>query len=158
MLPLALTHLSAARSSLRRLLAVALLLVSSLSMLPVLAGPAAADVRPHRLTTAQERVVLRLIDDACGDTWCEGDHAFRFLRFTCHTERTGCVLVARIAPWSEEPLQWHRRAQPVPGFSRYEDMVSTGPEGARSLQPAFFEAVGDAVRAMQSSVPTAPPA
>lgn len=132
--------------------AVGVLLVV-LSCSGVLAAPAAADPRPHRLTTAQERVVLRLIDDVCGDTWCEGDHAFRFTRFSCSSTRRGCLLVVRIAPWSEGPLQWQRRSYPVRGFLRYSDMVSTGPEGSRALQPAFYEAVGHAVLTMAASVP-----
>jgi hypothetical protein len=140
---------AARRLTLRRLLAVVLLLLSSVSLL---APPAAADVRPHRITTAQERVVLRLIDDICGDTWCEGDHALRFTRFSCHSKRASCLLAVRIASRSQEPLQWRRRSYPVRGSVRYTDMVSTGPDGTRSLQPAFLEAVGHAVRVMQSSV------
>ena len=143
-------RLSAARAVLQRLLVVLLVVLSSTA---VLAAPADADVRRQRLTSAEERVVLRLIDDICGDTWCEGDHAFRFTRFSCHPKRGGCLLVAQVASWSHEPLQWRWRAQPVRGFPRYSDMVSTGPDGARALQPAFYAAVGDAVRAMQASVP-----
>ena len=142
-------RLSAHRRLLSRLVAATLLIVVSVGLL---AAPAAADPRPYRLTSWQERDVLRLIDDLCGDIWCEGDHAFRFQRFSCHTKRGGCALVVRIAPWSEEPLRWQWRAHPVRGGLRYADMVITGPDGQRSLRPAFLEAVGDAVRAMQASV------
>lgn len=138
------------RPALRRLVALLLLaLTSALALAP----PAGADVRSSRLTRAQERVVLRLIDDVCGDTWCEGDHALRFDRLRCHPRRAACALVVQIAPWSDEPLQWQRRSRLVRGFVRFDDMVATAPDGTRSLRPAFVEAVGEAVLAMAAAVP-----
>jgi hypothetical protein len=134
---------------------VGALLLTALSSAVVLAEPAAAapaEVRRYSLTTAQERVVLRLVDDVCGDTWCEGDHAFRFRRFSCHPRR-GYVLRVELASWSQEPRRWHTRSARVLGFPRYADMVVTAPGGERSLQPAFYEAVGRAVRTMTASVP-----
>ena len=135
--------------------------LAALPALVVAAAPAAATppaaaapaVTPRTaITSAQERVVLRLVDDICGDTWCEGDHAFRFRSFACHPRR-GCVLRVRLASWSQEPLRWHDRSARILGFSRYADMVATAPSGDRSLQPAFYEAVGRAVRTMTASVP-----
>ena len=139
-------------SSLRR--RVTALVLAAVSLAAVLATPAAAsaDVRRYAVTAAQERVVLRLVDDICGDTWCEGEHAFRFRRFACHPRR-GCLLVVDLATWSHEPRRWHRRSAWVRGFPRFGDMVVTAPGGERSLQPAFYEAVGRAVRTMTSSVP-----
>jgi hypothetical protein len=140
------------RTSLRR---CALLALAVLCLVTGLAGPAAAgpsDVRRYAVTAAQERVVLRLVDDICGDTWCEGDHAFRFQRFDCHPRR-GCVLRVQLASWSHEPLRWSNRSARIVGFRRFADMVRTAPDGSRSLQPAFYEAVGDAVRTMTATVP-----
>lgn len=132
------------------------LVLAVLCVVTLLAAPAAAAPPPvgHRsqLTAAQERLVLRLVDDICGDTWCEGDHAIRFRSFSCHPRR-GCVLRARLASWSSEPLRWHTRSARVLGFPRVHDMVVTAPGGARSLSPTFFEAVGRAVRTMTDSVP-----
>jgi hypothetical protein len=68
---------------------------AALSVGAVLVGPAAAvepAPRPPALTSAQERTVLRLIDDICADTWCEGDHALRFTRFSCSPRRASCTL------------------------------------------------------------------
>ena len=145
-----------------RLLLAALLaglfagLLAGLVVLPLLAVPGLAAPpgasRTAVITAAQERVVLRLVDDICGDTWCEGDHAFRFRSFTCHPRR-GCLLRVRLASWSHEPLQWHSRSARVVGFRRFADMVVTAPDGSRSLEPAFYEAVGRAVRTMTASVP-----
>ena len=63
------------------------------------------------------------------------------------------MLRAQLASWSHEPLRWHSRSARVLGFPRFRDMVVTGPGGDRSLQPAFSEAVGRAVRTMTDSVP-----
>lgn len=131
----------------------AVVLLLALSCLGVLTGPVSADVRPYRLTHAESRVVLHLVDNICGDTWCEGDHAFRFRSFACHPKRGACVLRVQIASWSEQPMRWRWRAQRVRGFARYSDMVTTGPGGERSLRPAFYAAVGEAVRRIQATVP-----
>ena len=128
------------------------LAVAVLSLSALLAAPAAASPQRYAVTAAQERVVLRLVDDICGDTWCEGEHAFRFRSFSCHPRR-GCVLRVQLASWSPEPLRWHTRSARVAGFHRFGDMVVTAPGGHRSLQPAFYEAVGRAVRTMTASVP-----
>jgi hypothetical protein len=133
-------------------------LLAALSVVVVAAGPAAAPAAAgpptlrYALTASQERVVLRLVDDICGDTWCEGDHAFRFRSLSCHPRR-GCVLRVQLSPWSHEPQQWYDRSALVLGFPRFRDMVVTSPSGHRSLQPAFYEAVGRAVRSMTASVP-----
>lgn len=131
------------------------LLLAAVSSAVLLAEPAVAapaEVRRYALSTAQERVVLRLVDDLCGDTWCEGEHALRFRRFACHPRR-GCVLRVQLASWSQEPLRWHTRSARVLGFPRYRHMVATAAGGERSLRPAFTEAVGRAVRTMTATVP-----
>ena len=143
------------RSTRARPALVTRVLLAVLALLPLLATPAAAappGVTRTSITAAQERVVLRLVDDICGDTWCEGDHAFRFRQFTCHPRR-GCLLRVQLASWSSEPLRWHSRSARIAGFRRFPDMVVTGPDGSRSLQQAFYEAVGAAVRTMTASVP-----
>ena len=35
------------------------------------------------LTKAEQRAVLRAIDDHCADSWCEGDYEFEFRSFSC---------------------------------------------------------------------------
>ena len=131
------------------------LLLAVLVLVGGLTAPAAASspgVQRSAVTAAQERAVLRLVDDICGDTWCEGDHAFRFRSFSCQPRR-GCLLRVRLASWSHEPLRWHDRSARILGFPRFRDMVMTGPDGEPSLRPAFYEAVGRAVRVMTASVP-----
>ena len=44
-----------------------------------------ADVKADRpgLSAEQQTIVLKAIDDDCGDTWCEGDFNYRFKRLSC---------------------------------------------------------------------------
>lgn len=130
------------------------LVLAVLSSVAVLTSSAEARPveRPYSLTVAQERVVLRLIDNIWGDTWCEGDHAFRFRRFACDHRRARCTLHLQLALLTEEPQRWHARSQHVCGFPRYRDRVRTAPNGERSLRQPFYEAVGEAVRAAEATV------
>lgn len=133
-----------------RLAALAALTVSVLGLL---ASPASAATRqPYDLTPRQEAVVLDLIDDLCGDTWCEGDHAFDFRRFSCDPDARACTLRLRIASYDEEPLQWRWRSGTLTGFARFRQMVVTSDTGYRSLDEDFRAAVDALVHEVEESV------
>lgn len=127
----------------------------------LLAGPAAATAgaAPRGLTGAQERVVLRLVDDVCGDTWCEGDHLFDFRSFSCDPAARSCLLRVRIAPLVDPgvPPSWRWRAGRVHGFDRFRDLVTTAPGGRQSLTPRFFLAVSALVTRLEATVPVVRP-
>lgn len=147
------------RARLLRPSALVLALLALLAVLAgLLAGPAAADPGrrpPPGLTRVQEQTVLRLVDDICGDTWCEGDHLFDFRSFTCDPAARSCLLRLRIAPLVDPgvPPQWHRRAGRVHGFARFRDLVVTAPGGQQSLTPEFFTAVSALVTRLEATVP-----
>jgi len=140
--------MSRARALSRRLV---LPLLLGASLVVPLAGPASA--APPPLTDRQERVVLDLIDDICGDTWCEGDFAFDFRKFSCK-EAGDCKLRLRIAPYDEEPRQWLKRTGRVEGFTTFDQMVVTSPSGYQSLDRDFYLAVSDLIEKVEASVPT----
>lgn len=117
--------------------------------LAVLGASPALAARPA-LTHEQERVVLRLVDDACADTWCSGDVDLRFQRLRCGPD--ACTLRFAVASRAEGPRHWEPRSGALPGAWTYPRVVSTSPSGYRALTPAFFDAVGDVVR---SAVPPA---
>ena len=126
----------------------------TLSLVGIGVAPAdAATTRaPYDLLPRQEAVVLDLIDDICGDTWCEGDFAFDFRRFECSPERQSCTLRLRIASWAQEPLAWQWRSRQITGFPRYWQMVETSESGYRSLDWEFYLAVGEAIASIEESV------
>ena len=126
----------------------------ALSLVGVLAAPAgAAPARaPYDLLPRQEAVVLDLIDDICGDTWCEGDFAWDFRSFVCSPERQSCTLRVRVASWANDPLEWKWRSRQITGFPRYWQMVETSESGYRSLDWDFYEAVSAAVESIEESM------
>ena len=125
----------------------------TLSLVGIGAAPASAEPRaPYDLTPRQEAVVLDLIDDACGDTWCEGDVAFDFRRFACSPKRQSCTLRLRVASWAQDPLEWQWRSREITGFPRFWQMVETSESGYRSLDWDFYLAVSDAITSMEESM------
>ena len=145
--------MSLARTSARRLLVLVTVTASSVAALVV---PAAATGPAYQLSPRQEAVVLDLIDDVCGDTWCEGDHAFDFRRFTCDPLARACTLTLRTARYDGAVLHWRWRTRQVHGFPRFGHMVSTAPTGQHSLRSGFYGAVTEVIRDVEASVPTRP--
>ncbi len=147
--------MSVARVLSRRLSA---LFVLGLSFGALLISPAAADGSTQQLSARQEHVVLGLIDDICGDTWCEGDFAFDFRRFSCDLHERSCDLTLRIARYGSVPLVWRWRTRGVHGFMSFGQLVVTSPSGQKSLTPAFYTAVNELIQDVEVSVPVGPTA
>lgn len=134
----------------RRLFA---LLILGLSCAALLVSPASADDATGQLSARQERIVVGLIDDVCGDTWCEGDFAFDFRRFSCDAIERSCELTLRIARADSDPLVWRWRTREVHGFQRFDQLVVTSPSRQRSLTPAFYTAINELIQDVEASVP-----
>lgn len=141
----------------RRLAALALLAVSFAVLLagPALAQSSQPDTRG--LTGRQEATVLRLIDQICGDTWCEGDFRYDFRTFSCDAAHRTCRLTLRLAPYTDEAPHWYRRAGTVHGFVRFSQMVRTAANGGQSLVPEFYDAVNTLINQIETTVPAAGP-
>lgn len=143
-------------SALPRRLAALLALALSLAVLLLSPSAArAADPAPTLLTGREQRVVLDLIDDACGDSWCEGDHRFDFRAFSCDRPHRTCTLRLRIAPYTDEAPQWYWRSGTVTGFVRFDQLVRTSATGDQSLTPAFYDAVDAMIDRLEATVPAA---
>ncbi len=138
----------------RLLVPLLALMTSLLALLPGLAPAASADDGTYGgLSPRQADVVLDLIDDVCGDTWCEGDVAFDFRAFACDTAARTCALTARLAPYDDGPRHWYRRTGTVHGFVRFGQMVERRGDGSFALRWDFYLAVSDAVDRMEASLP-----
>lgn len=142
--------------SLCRRLTLLIVLVVGAGLPPLSADPArAGDERPAGLTVSQERVVLRLIDNVCGDTWCEGDYAFRFRRFSCEPAKPSCTLALKIAPYTSDPPRWRSRSGELKGFARYSQLVTLSPTGHQSLTETFYQSLTALITGIEASVPAA---
>src|SRR5262249_23980584 len=68
----------------------------------------------NALSPSQEKTALKLIDDICGDTWCEGDNNFSFEHLTCRAgsarSASGgtCTLRLHIIPREDTPPSYSR--------------------------------------------------
>jgi hypothetical protein len=113
------------------------------------------------LTDAQQAKALKLIDDICGDTWCEGDHNFSFDRLECRAgcaRRAGsCKLTFRVFSYDTdvETGPTYVRSCTTSGFTGFASLVQT--TGAYpSLQPEYYSALTTCIGEVESQLPTAP--
>jgi hypothetical protein len=113
----------------------------------------------NALTPGQEQTALKLIDDICGDTWCEGDDNFAFRKLTCTAPRGGrsgsCKLELRIIPLEGArgyPRSFERHCT-TGDFSGFDSLVATAPNGYQSLNPAYYDALTECIGRLEQSLP-----
>ncbi len=110
------------------------------------------------LSPAQEKLALELIDDICGDTWCEGDNNFAFDRLTCQSgaprAATGgsCTLRLRILP-RDDSHRAYSRSCTTGGFSGFESLVDTAQSGYQSLDWDYYLALTDCISRLEAALP-----
>ena len=97
----------------------------------------------NALSPSQEKVALKLIDDICGDTWCEGDNNFAFDRLSCRAGSPAspnggtCTLKLRIIPREDDPPSYSRICS-TGGFLGFDSLVETAQSGYQSLDWDFY--------------------
>ena len=97
----------------------------------------------QELSPSQEKIALKLIDDICGDTWCEGDYNFDFRALACDLRRMSCTLRFQMFPWDTvaSGSSAYSRSCETTGFSGFDSLVATAPNGYQSLVPSFYDAL-----------------
>jgi hypothetical protein len=121
-------------------------------------GEAESALCKNALSRVQEKTALKLIDDICGDTWCEGDNNFAFLSLQCRaatskTKEGSCTLKLDIIPRVDDPAPHYRRSCTTSGFTGFASLVSKSPSGYQSLQPAFYDALSACIDDLESKLP-----
>lgn len=109
---------------------------------------------PNALTPAQTKTVLRLIDDICGDTWCDGDYDFGFRRLTCSGALHTCTLTLQAFP-VEGVVASHKsywRSCKTPGFSGFASLVNTATNGYQSLTDGYYDVLGECMARVQGNL------
>lgn len=110
------------------------------------------------LTSEAEAVVLKAIDDICGDTWCEGDHNFSFDRLECVKGCAGqagsCRLTFRVFSYETDvdTGPTYTRSCRTPGFTGFDSLVETFGD-YHSLQPAYYDALTECIGRVESHLP-----
>jgi hypothetical protein len=115
-------------------------------------GAAEEQLQTNDLTEDQSKKVLALLDDACGDSWCEGDFDFLFAKFQCaFAGASACTLTMRLTP-DEQPARTFWRSCRFVSFAGYTDIVRSAEDGHASLTSEFREAVTDCVDRVEGGI------
>ncbi len=117
------------------------------------------DVSSNALTKKQESKVLKLIDDICGDSWCEGDHDFHFDSLTC-THACGkaagtCRVGFRLFPSGSDLKTGptFTRTCKTNGFTGFDSLVDTAPNGYQSLNMDYYDALTACISEVEAKLP-----
>lgn len=106
------------------------------------------------LTPAESKTVLRLVDDICGDTWCDGDYNFGFRRITCNRAAATCTLTLQVFPRegvvSVRSSYW--RSCKTPDFSGFGSLVATAPNGYQSLDQSYYDALTECMSRIEAKL------
>ena len=112
------------------------------------------------LTKKQAATVLKLIDNICGDSWCEGDHNFHFDQIQCQkpcgSARAGtCQVTFRIFPYDSdlETGPTYVRTCKTPGFTGFSSLVDTAVNGYQSLNWDYYDALSACISEVESQLP-----
>ena len=115
-------------------------------------------LKRNALSHQQQALGLKLIDDICGDTWCEGDHNFSFDRLVC---RSGCGSSAGSCTMTFRVFSYDTSIETGPTFERscttgefrnFDSLVQT--QGSyQSLQPAYYDALSECISRIESELP-----
>jgi len=116
------------------------------------------ELRRNALSDRQQATVLKLIDDICGDTWCEGDHNFSFDRLECQKGCGGregsCKMTFRIFSYDTdiETGPTFVRSCQTGEFTGFDSLVRT--QGSfQSLQPAYYDALTECIAQVEAELP-----
>lgn len=112
----------------------------------------------NALSLAEQQTALQLIDNICGDTWCEGDNDFAFKKLDCRAptaSRPGsCELQLRIIPREGAagyPRSFNRSCT-TPGFTGFGSLVETTSSGYQSLNWDYYLALTDCISALEDAL------
>jgi hypothetical protein len=107
----------------------------------------------NALTAAQAKTTLRLIDNICGDTWCDGDYDFGFRRLSCSKAAHTCTLTLQAFPvdgaQSSQPSYW--RSCKTPGFTGFASLVTTL-NGYQSLNDDYYDLLTECISRVESNL------
>jgi hypothetical protein len=108
----------------------------------------------NALSAAQAKTTLKLIDDICGDTWCDGDYDFGFRRLTCAQSAHTCTLTLQVFPrdgvTSSARSYW--RSCKTAGFAGFASLVNTASSGYQSLQSDYYDALTECMFRIEANL------
>lgn len=102
------------------------------------------------LSKAEKNELIRAIDDACGDSWCEGDYNFKFVNFSCDKSALSCDLSFHFIKSNEQSLETYSPVQichfkNITSFSQLKD-------SKYSLNEKFYDDLTECIGNRQDEV------
>lgn len=111
------------------------------------------------LTKQEASTVLKLVDDICGDSWCEGDRNFHFDQVRC-TPSCGknpgtCRLAFRVFPFDSDLVTGPTYALSceTSGFTGFASLIDTAPSGYQSLNWQYYDSLSTCISELESQLP-----
>jgi hypothetical protein len=133
----------------KRLLALTFAVVSgacAADSAPLLeVGSRSEPVTKNALRPRQAKTVLRLIDNICGDTWCEGDFNFAFRRIDCDARAQTCTLSLELISRDEGAEVVYPRTCTTGGFTGFASLVETSSSGYQSLNWDYYTSLTECI-------------
>lgn len=117
------------------------------------------DLRKNALTETQASAVLTLVDNICGDSWCEGDHNFHFDRIectpACRSTPGTCRLRFRLFPYDSDLRQGpvYARSCETSGFYGFNSLVDTTENGYPSLNWEYYDQLSACIHEIEGKLP-----
>jgi hypothetical protein len=111
----------------------------------------------NALSRAEARIVLKLVDDICGDTWCEGDYDFRFRHVFCDTNAGTCSLMFQVAlrDGAGASARWRWNVCSTDGFLGFDSLVQTTSGGYQWLADGYYGALSACIATVGNDDETA---
>jgi len=106
------------------------------------------------LTKAQSTLILKLLDDVCGDSWCEGAYDWHFPKIVCHFSPGTCTLTFRITDPNPTPQKTYWRSCKVTDLHAFGELVDTAPNGYQSLVDGFYDKVSGCIDHIEDDLRT----
>ncbi len=109
----------------------------------------------NALTAAQSKTLLRLIDNLCGDTWCDGDYNFGFRKVSCNKSAKTCTLTLQVFPREGVPAtaKSYWRSCKTHGFRNFASLVVTAPSGYQSVQNDYYSQLTECIATLEAKLP-----
>lgn len=107
------------------------------------------------LASGDEKKVLTMLDDHCGDAWCEGDYDWQFKKLRCTYADASCTLTLFITDPAVDgqPARYFWRSCKMTGLPAWTSLVETFPNGYEDLTDGFFGKVSDCIDRLESRLP-----
>jgi hypothetical protein len=107
------------------------------------------------LTAEEQKLVLRLVDNRCGDTWCDGDYDWRFKKITCSFASKQACTMTTMAIDTIDTHKYYWRSCKMTGIRSFDEMVVTFPNGYQDITEAFGTKLDDCMAKLERSLPPA---